>query len=160
MATARFSLVKYLLATRFTSAAVTAWILGPALFISCQSPSPSFWIKCINIAMLEERRRYSAAAKLFFTFCSPARIKIPAQLRGTLRGRSLGGHAAAQHQPFVQSARPCGEYLAKNLQGIRVFVPERHRVPQNIRLWIRFGLGIHALFRRLFYFQSHHVRRV
>src|ERR1035437_2608275 len=70
VATARFSLVKYSPATRFTSAAVTAWILALKLLISRQSPSPSSQMSAWRMLMSEFNLRYCAAAKLFFTFCN------------------------------------------------------------------------------------------
>src|ERR1035437_8047080 len=72
VATARFSLVKYSPATRFTSAAVTAWILALKLLISRQSPSPSSQMSEWRMLMSEFNLRYWAAAKLFFTFCNSA----------------------------------------------------------------------------------------
>ena len=34
-----------------------------------------------------------------------------------------------------------------------------HRVPENVHLRVRFGLGVHALLGKLFYLQRRHVRR-
>ena len=69
-ATARFSFLKYCPITRFTSLAVTAWIRAPAVLTSCQSPKPSLKMSWKRIGVLAESLRYSAAAKLFFTFCN------------------------------------------------------------------------------------------
>ncbi|OQC23386.1 MAG: hypothetical protein BWX68_02817 [Verrucomicrobia bacterium ADurb.Bin063] len=49
MATVRFSRVKYWLATRCTSAAVTACIFGPASLISRQWPAPSLRMRWSRI---------------------------------------------------------------------------------------------------------------
>ncbi|OQC23387.1 MAG: hypothetical protein BWX68_02818 [Verrucomicrobia bacterium ADurb.Bin063] len=78
---------------------------------------------------------------------------------GNLLGPGLGGPAAAQHQPLVQPAGARGQNLAEDFQRIRIPVPERHGMPQDIHLRIRLGLGVHALFGRLRHFRCDHVRR-
>ena len=62
--------MKYFFATRWMSAAVTACSRGPAALISRQPPVPSARTIAIRIGWFDDSRRYSAAAKLFFTFCN------------------------------------------------------------------------------------------
>src|SRR5439155_6875708 len=64
-----------------------------------------------------------------------------------------------EHESFIKTACSRGKNLPEDVQGIRVLVTERHRVPDNVHLRICLSLTIQALLSYLFRFEGDHVGR-